>query len=131
MQSQEPFDYNDRYGVKTGRSWIAVALITAIVGICWITWAGLHHSNPAFRVQVITFVVGDLGDPEVSVRYSVDRHSTTTATICTVIARDYEKNIVGQIDQVIPAGKAKVELVTVVPTRSEAVNADVSSCRAK
>jgi hypothetical protein len=131
MQSQEPFDYNDRYGVKTGRSWIAVALITAIVGIGWITWSGLHHSNPAFRVQVITFVVGDLGDPEVSVRYSVDRHSTTTATICTVIARDYEKNIVGQIDQVIPAGKAKVELVTVVPTRSEAVNADVSSCRAK
>jgi hypothetical protein len=129
MQSQEPFDYNDRYGVKKGRSWIAVALVTAIVGVGWITWAGLHHSNPTFRVQVITFVVGDMR--EVSVRYSVDRHSTTTATICTVIARDYEKNIVGQIDQEIPAGKAKVELVTVVPTRSEAVNADVISCRAK
>ena len=129
MQSQEPFDYNDRYGVKKGRSWIAIALVTAIVGVGWITWAGLHHSNPTFRVQVITFVVGDMR--EVSVRYSVDRHSTTTATICTVIARDYEKNIVGQIDQEIPAGEAKVELVTVVPTRSEAVNADVISCRAK
>ena len=129
MQSQEPFDYNDRYGVKKGRSWIAVALVTAIVGVGWITWAGLHHSNPTFRVQVITFVVGDMR--EVSVRYSVDRHSTTTATICTVIARDYDKNIVGQIDQEIPAGEAKVELVTVVPTRSEAVNADVISCRAK
>jgi hypothetical protein len=129
MQSQEPFDYNDRYGVKKGRSWIAIALVTAIVGIGWITWAGLHHSNPTFRVQVITFVVGDMR--EVSVRYSVDRHSTTTATICTVIARDYDKNIVGQIDQEIPAGEAKVELVTVVPTRSEAVNADVISCRAK
>ncbi|MCX6443493.1 MAG: DUF4307 domain-containing protein [Actinobacteria bacterium] len=129
MQSQEPFDYNDRYGVKKGRSWIAIALVTAIVGIGWITWAGLHHSNPTFRVQVITFVVGDMR--EVSVRYSVDRHSTITATICTVIARDYEKNIVGQIDQEIPAGEAKVELVTVVPTRSEAVNADVISCRAK
>ncbi len=129
MQSQEPFDYNDRYGVKKGRSWIAIALVTAIVGVGWITWAGLHHSNPTFRVQVITFVVGDMR--EVSVRYSVDRHSTTTSTICTVIARDYEKNIVGQIDQEIPAGEAKVELVTVVPTRSEAVNADVISCRAK
>ena len=129
MQSQEPFDYNDRYGVKKGRSWIAVALVAAIVGIGWITWAGLHHSNPAIRIQLITFIVDS--DRAVSVRYSVDRENAKVATICTVFARDYEKNIVGQIEQEIPAGQAKVELVTVVPTRSEAVNADVSSCRAK
>jgi hypothetical protein len=49
--------------------------------------------------------------------------------VCTLIARDFDKNIVGQIDEEIPAGKSKVELVTLVPTRSEAVNADVSSCR--
>jgi hypothetical protein len=129
MQSQEPFDYNDRYGVKKGRSWIGVALVTAIVGVGWITWAGLHHSNPPIRIQLITFVIDS--DRAASVRYSVDRENTEAATICTVIARDYEKNIVGQIEQEIPAGQAKVELVTVVPTRSEAVNADVSSCRVK
>ena len=129
MQSQEAFDYNDRYGVKQSRSWVAVALLTAVVGVGWITWAGLHHSNPAIRTQLISFVVDN--DREVSVRYSVDRHSTSTTTVCTLIARDYDKNIVGQLDQEIPAGLAKVELVTVVPTRSEAVNADVSSCRAK
>ncbi len=129
MQSEEAFNYNDRYGITKSRSWIAVALITAVLGVGWITWAGLHHSNPAIRVQEIAFFDGKTR--EVSVRYSVDRHSTTTATICTVIARDYEMNIVGQIDQLIPAGKSKVELVTVVPTRFEAVNADVSSCRAK
>lgn len=129
MQSQEAFDYNDRYGVKQSRSWVAVALITAIVGVGWITWAGLHHSNPAIRSQLISFVVDN--DRAVSVRYSVDRHRTTAITVCTLIARDYDKNIVGQLDQEIPAGLAKVELVTVVATRSEAVNADVSSCRAK
>ena len=129
MQSQEAFDYNDRYGVKQSRSWVAIALITAVVGVGWIIWAGLHHSNPAIRTQLISFVVDN--DREVSVRYSIDRHSTTAATVCTLIARDYDKNIVGQLDQEIPAGLAKVELVTVVPTRSEAVNADVSSCRAK
>ena len=129
MQSQEAFDYNDRYGVKQSRSWVAIALITAVVGVGWIIWAGLHHSNPAIRTQLISFVVDN--DREVSVRYSVDRHSTTAATVCTLIARDYDKNIVGQLDQEIAAGLAKVELVTVVPTRSEAVNADVSSCRAK
>ena len=129
MQSQEAFDYNDRYGVKQSRSWVAVALITAVVGVGWITWAGLHHSNPAIRTQLISFVVDS--DRAVSVRYSVDRHSTAATTVCTLIARDYDKNIVGQLDQEIPAGLAKVELVTSIPTRSKAVNADVSSCRAK
>ena len=129
MQSQDAFDYNDRYGVKQSRSWIAVAIITAVVGVGWITWAGLHHSNPEIRTQLISFVVDN--DRAVSVRYSVDRHSTTASTICTLIARDYEKNIVGQIDQLLPAGQSQLELVTVVPTRSEAVNADVSSCRSQ
>jgi hypothetical protein len=129
MQSAEPFNYNDRYGLKKGRSWIAVALITAAIGVGWITWAGLHHSNPSIRVLLISFTVDS--DRAVSVRYSVDREDPKSATICTVIARDFYKNIVGQIDEEIPAGEPKVELVTVVPTRSQAVNADVSSCRPK
>ena len=129
MQSQEPFDYNDRYGVKKPRSWIAIALITAIVGVGWITWAGLYHSNPQIRVQLVSFTVDS--DRAVSVRYFVDRNSADTASICTVIARDFYKDIVGQIDVEVPAGKEKVELVSVVPTRSQAVNADVSTCRVK
>ena len=129
MQSHEPFDYNDRYGVKKGRSWIGVALVTAILGVGWITWAGLYHSNPEIRVQLISFTVDS--DREVSVRYFVERDSADATTICTVIARDFYKDIVGQIDIEIPSGKEKVELVSVVPTRSQAVNADVSSCRAQ
>ena len=129
MQSQEPFNYNDRYGVKKGRSWIAVALITAILGVGWITWAGLYHSNPEIRVQLISFTVDS--DRAVSVRYLVERDSAEATSICTVIARDFYKDVVGQIDVEIPAGKEKVELVSVVPTRSKAVNADVSTCRPK
>jgi hypothetical protein len=129
MQSQEPFDHNDRYGAKKPRSWIAVALITAIVGVGWITWAGLYHSNPQIRVQLISFTVDS--DRAVSVRYFVERDSAAATTICTVIARDFYKDIVGQIDVEIPSGKEKVELVSVVPTRNLAVNADVSTCRAK
>jgi hypothetical protein len=129
MQSHEPFDYNERYGVKGPRSWIAIALITAIVGVGWITWAGLYHSNPEIRVQLISFTVDS--DRAVSVRYSVERNSAEATSICTVIARDFYKDIVGQIDVEIPAGQEKVELVSVVPTRNLAVNADVSTCRVK
>jgi len=129
MQSQEPFDYNERYGLRKKRSWVGVALITAIVGVGWITWAGLYHSNPEIRVQLISFTVDS--DREVSVRYFVERDSEEAVSICTVIARDFYKDIVGQIDVEIPSGKEKVELVSVVPTRNLAVNADVSSCRAK
>ena len=129
MQKREPFDYNERYGVKRPRSWIAIALITAIVGVGWITWAGLYHSNPEIRVQLISFTVES--DREVSVRYFVERDSADAVSICTVIARDFYKDIVGQIDVEIPSGKEKVELVSVVPTRNLAVNADVSTCRAK
>ena len=129
MQKREPFDYNERYGVKRPRSWKAVAVITAIVGVGWITWAGLYHSNPEIRVQLISFTVDS--DRAVSVRYSVERSSAEATSICTVIARDFYKDIVGQIDVEIPAGQEKVELVSVVPTRNLAVNADVSTCRVK
>jgi hypothetical protein len=129
MQSQEPFDYNDRYGVKKKRSWVSIALLLAVVGVGWITWSGLYHSNPDLRVQLISFTIDS--DREVSVRYWVERSNSEAATICTLVARDYYKDIVGQIDIEIPAGKEKVELVSVVPTRSPAVNADVSTCRAK
>ena len=129
MQSQESFDHNERYGLRKKRSWVGVALITAIVGVGWITWAGLYHSNPEIRVQLISFTVDS--DREVSVRYFVERDSAEAVSICTVIARDFYKDIVGQIDVEIPSGKEKVELVSIVPTRSLAVNADVSTCRAK
>jgi len=129
MQSQEPFDYNERYGLRKKRSWVGIALITAIVGVGWITWAGLYHSNPEIRVQLISFTVDS--DREVSVRYFVERDSAEAVSICTVIARDFYKDIVGQIDVEIPSGEEKVELVSIVPTRSLAVNADVSTCRAK
>ena len=129
MQSQEPFNYNERYGLRKKRSWVGIALITAIVGVGWITWAGLYHSNPEIRVQLISFTVDS--DRAVSVRYSVERNSTEATSICTVIARDFYKDIVGQIDVEIPAGQEKVELVSVVPTRNLAVNADVSTCRVK
>lgn len=129
MQSQSPFDYDERYGIKKGVNWVGFAVFLAIAGIGWLTWAGLHHSNPPIRVQLISFTVEN--DRETSIRYSVDRIGVDGPVICTLIARDYYKNIVGQLDEEVPAGQGKVELRTSVATRIEAVNADVLGCRPK
>ena len=129
MQSQSPFDYDDRYGIKKGVNWVGFTVLLAIAGIGWLTWAGLHHSNPPIRVQLISFTVES--DRETSIRYSVDRNGVDGPVICTLIARDYYKNIVGQLDEEIPAGQGKIEQRTSVATRIEAVNADVLGCRPK
>ncbi len=129
MQSPEPFNYEERYGAKKGTKWPVVAAIVAILGIGWLMWTALYHSNPPLRSQLVSFTIPS--DREASVRYFIERTDSQQVVVCTLIARDFDKNIVGQIDQEIAAGKSKVELVTLVPTRSEAVNADVSSCRLK
>ena len=129
MQSEKPFNYEERYGVAKATRWPAIALVVGIVGIGWLMWSALYHSNPSLRSQLVSFTITD--DRAASVRYFIEREDSNQVVVCTLIARDFDKNIVGQIDQEIPAGKSKVELVTTVPTRSEAVNADVSSCRTK
>ncbi len=129
MQSEKPFNYEERYGVAKATRWPVIALVVGILGIGLLMWSALYHSNPSLRSQLVSFTITD--DRAASVRYFIEREDSDQVVVCTLIARDFDKNIVGQIDQEIPAGKAKVELVTSVPTRSEAVNADVSSCRAK
>ena len=129
MQSPEPFNYEERYGAAKAMRWPAIALVVAILGVGWLMWSALYHSNPPLRSQLVSFTITN--DREAKVRYFIERSDSQQVVVCTLIARDYDKNIVGQIDHEIGAGKSKVELVTVVPTRSESVNADVSSCRAK
>jgi hypothetical protein len=129
MQSPEPFNHEERYGAAKATRWPAIALVVAILGVGWLMWSALYHSNPPLRSQLVSFTITN--DREATVRYFIERSDRQQVVVCTLIARDYDKNIVGQIDQEIGAGKSKVELVTVVPTRSESVNADVSSCRAK
>ena len=62
-------------------------------------------------------------------RYSVQRQDKNLTIICTLIARDFDKSVVGQIDDVIGPGLASLERTTSVPSRGPAVNADVKGCR--
>ena len=129
MHSGAEFSYDDRYGVRPPKRWVTPAVLFAATGISWLVWAGLHHSNPNIRTALISY--SSTSDREISLRYSIVRKEKDQILICTLIARDYDKNVVGQIDDEIAPGFASLEKTTVIPTRSQAVNADVTTCRIK
>ena len=123
------FSYNDRYGIRPGNRWLGAAIFFGITGITWLLWAGLHHSNPPIRYELISYAI--TSEKEISVRYSVQRKDKNQIVICTLIARDFDKNVVGQVDDEIEPGLAALERTTTVQSRGPAVNADVIGCRLK
>ena len=129
MQSGPEFSYEDRYGVRPTKGWVTPAVVIAVIGISWLIWAGLHHSNPNIRVSVISFTATT--DRAMSIRYEVVRKDKGQVITCTLVARDYDKNVVGQIEDEIGPGLAVVQKNTEIPTRSQGVNADVVACRIK
>lgn len=129
MQSGEEFDYNDRYGVRPQKRWVTPAIALAIMGIGWSIWAGLHHANPAIRYELISFKVTE--EREISIRYTVNRTDPMQVVICTLTASDQDKNVVGQIDDKIPAGKSLAEQTTAIPARTAPVTAAIARCRAE
>ena len=125
--TQDEFDYNDRYGVRSERAWVPYALSFILIGGVWILWAGLHHAEPAISYSVIAF---DNTDPRnTQLRYSITRRDSSKATICTLAARDIDKVIVGQLDDQIPASDGAIERTVTIPSRADAVNAGITSCR--
>jgi hypothetical protein len=119
-------DNSDRYGRRPMR-WKGWAMVLVIVGGGWLIWTGLYHSRPAITSTMISFSIPS--DRAISLRYSIDRRHPKVVIICTLVAHDFDKNVVGQIDDSIPAGGAHIEKTTLIPTRSAAVNASISRCR--
>ena len=115
--------------MRPAKGWVIPALVIAVIGISWLVWVGLHHSNPSIRFSVISFTATT--DREMSIRYEVVREDKDQVLTCTLVARDYDKTVVGQIEDEIEPGLAVVEKNTDIPTRSQGVNADVVACRIK
>ena len=129
MQSEAPFSYDDRYGVRPRSKWQIPAIVFALLGITWLIWAGLHHANPPYRSTLISFSI--TSEKEISIRYSLERRVAQTPFTCTLVARDIDKNVVGQIDDTIAAGVSHSEQNTAIPARTAPVSAAIARCRAK
>jgi hypothetical protein len=99
----------------------------ALIGGIWLIWAGLHHAQPALSSELISFENSDPRNP--SIRFSIERRDGSKEVICTLAARDIEKNVVGQVDDVIAPGDTSVQRTVSIPTRSDAVNVGIVQCR--
>jgi hypothetical protein len=120
------FDYNDRYGVKPASRWRPLAAMILIAGVIWLMWAGLHHARPEITSRLISFTVTN--DRETVIRYEATRRDAGRELTCTLVARDIDKLIVGQIDDVIAPGEGFIDRSTVIPTRNLAATATVLRC---
>ena len=125
----DEFDYNDRYGIRTTRAWVSYAIVFALLGGGWLIWSALDHADPKISSSLISFNVSN--PRKVEIRYSVTRRNGAQPVTCTVVARDYDVNVVGQLDDIIPAGARSVERTLTIPTRADAVNAAVIRCFSK
>ena len=125
--NESQFDYNDRYGIKPKSAWVKYAVTLLVAGVAWVAWAGLHHARPELSQDLISFENSDPRNP--TIRYSINREDGNAVVICTLTARDFDKNVVGQVDDVNEAGDNSLERNVAIPTRADAVNVGITRCR--
>ena len=120
-----------RYGIKEdNRSWLWIAVISLLAGISWFIWSALNAANPDVRYELLSFKV--VNDQSISVTYSISVQELNTDHSCSIVARDIDKNTVGEISDLMPATSLKSGANTrtiEVATRLPAVNAGITSCQ--
>lgn len=121
----------ERYGIKPKRRnniWLLIGL--SIISIFWFIWSGTNIANPQIRSQLISFKV--INEQSISITYTLQVKNLNTAHSCDLVARDIDKNVVGELTDQIAADQlmAGKNLRTIlISTRTPAVNAGISSCQ--
>ena len=120
----------DRYGLNQKKRWPVIATIALALGMPWLVWSGWHHANPPFRSELVKYQVTSDGGVEIT--FQVWRQDPSRKLSCTLVARDYQKNVVGEIDYPIAASQSRsITLTATIPTRIAAVSAEISGCAVK
>jgi hypothetical protein len=118
----------DRYGISKARipKWLVTAILFAVIGGGWLLWTANHYTYPDIKSTLISFQ--EIDSKSIEIRYSVEIKNPDQQVICRLAARDFELNIVGQIDDKIPLGTKSETRVVRIPTRLAAVNAQIETC---
>jgi hypothetical protein len=119
-----------RYGIKKadGNRYPLIAVSVLLVS-AWFIWSGYNAANPEVRSDLISFK--NIDDQSISITYSIQVRNANIDHSCSLIARDLEKNTVGEVSDLMPAGSlfaGKNQRTVVISTRLPAVNAGISSC---
>jgi hypothetical protein len=117
-----------RYGRRSQVGWKFVALIISIFGIPWLIWSAWNFTNPPYKVTVISYET--LDDSRISLAFAFSRRDETQDFTCNLIAEDFDRNIVGEIEYPIPGGVKETQIKTEIPTRIRPVAASVPFCQA-
>ncbi|HUW79071.1 MAG TPA: DUF4307 domain-containing protein [Candidatus Nanopelagicaceae bacterium] len=118
-----------RYGRKPGghRRVLTASVLIGLTFVTWLVWVALQHARPIANVTLISFDVRS--DRAVSIRYEVGRRDAKTPLYCTLIARDFQTSIVGEVRDEIPVGGQNlVARQVTIPTRARAATAMVAHC---
>ena len=119
---------SDRYIPHQPNRFQKPLLAVAFIALTLVTAFGAYRfANPPIRASLIAFSI--ISDTEVNVKYSVDRQDPKQILTCTLVAKDMDKTIVGQVEIQVPATTNKsIEMSSQVPTRVRAVTAGVVRC---
>jgi hypothetical protein len=127
---QDPM-LRERYGIKANRQkniWLLIG--GSILSIIWFIWSGTNIANPEVRTELISFKVID--NQSVSITYKISVKNLNTSHSCDLVARDIDKNVVGELTDNFNTGQlidGKNLRTVVISTRTPAVNAGISSCQ--
>ena len=120
----------ERYGNVARKSrvpgWLLPAALFATAGGVWLIWSGTHAATPEIRSSLISF--SSQSPSSIQIRYSVAIKSPLKSHLCTVVARDRDKNVVGEVIDRFPLGQKELTREITIPTRLQAVNAAITSC---
>lgn len=120
-----------RYGIKeNNRNWLWPAVISLLAAISWFIWSAVNAANPDVRYELLSFKVVD--DQSISVTYSISVKDINIDHSCSIVARDIDKNTIGEVSDLMPATSLKPGANTrtiEIATRLPAVNAGITSCQ--
>ena len=130
FSSAEIAHLNQRYGNARQLNWKVPAIIALAIGLPWLIWSATHHSLPEIRYTLISFKSDSTStNTSIDITYEVERRNPMVPITCTLVARDIDKNIVGEFADQIPATTTSViTRKTRVLARSIPVNAAVIRC---
>jgi hypothetical protein len=121
----------ERYGIKSaGKKRIWITVCSLFIVLAWFIWSGTNFANPDIRSTLISFKV--VSDQKISITYKISVKDTEINHSCSLVAKDIDKNTVGEVIDLIPAGSlvaGENQRTIEISTRIPAVNAGIASCQ--